>query len=50
MDWIMAHPWMTFFLALATLEAVSNIVAAICSAIAARRGKESGETTDILES
>lgn len=33
MNWMMVHPWMTFFLILAAIEAVSNIVSSICTAI-----------------
>ena len=32
-NWITEHPWMTFYLALAAIEAVSNIVASICTAV-----------------
>ena len=46
----MAHPWMTFFLLMAVIEAVCKIVSAICTAIASHQGNENGETTDISES
>lgn len=36
-DWIMAHPWMTFFLAAMLIYAVSNAIADICRAL--RQGK-----------
>lgn len=29
--WIMAHPWMTFFLALAIISAIENIFTSITS-------------------
>lgn len=38
MEWMMAHPWMTFSLALAEIETVGNVVVAVCSAITASRG------------
>lgn len=50
MEWMMAHPWMTFFLLMAVIEAVCNIVSAICTAIVSHQGTENGETTDISES
>lgn len=36
-DWIMAHPWMTFFLAVMLIYAVDNTIANICRAL--RQGK-----------
>jgi len=32
-NWITAHPWMTFFLAYAVLELVSHLIANICVTI-----------------
>lgn len=36
-QWIMAHPWMTFFIALAVIEAIENIITSIFKAIGRAR-------------
>lgn len=50
MEWMMAHPWMTFFLLIAAIDAVCKIVSAVCTTIVSRRGHNGKETTDISDS
>lgn len=42
MEWMMAHPWMTFFLLAMAIEAAFKAVYAICEAIISTNSK--GET------
>lgn len=47
-EWIIAHPWMTFFLALTAIEAAAKIAGAVCQTIVAvhggqQHGKEGDE-------
>lgn len=39
-EWIIAHPWMTFFLALTAIEAAAKIAGAVCQTVISCR-KES---------
>ena len=50
MEWMMAHPWMTFFLLMAVIEAIGEIATAVCTAIASCRCHNSEEMTDISDS
>lgn len=36
-EWIMAHPWMTFFLAGLALLVVESIITNICKAVVGRK-------------
>lgn len=46
-EWIIAHPWMTFFLALTAIEAVAKIVGAVCQTIIAAHGSQQPERMDL---
>jgi len=35
-EWIMEHPWMTFFIAMTILMLISNVVSNICKVIQAK--------------
>lgn len=51
-QWIMAHPWMTFFIALALISAIENIITSIFKAIGRVRSKthtSSGVEVTILD-
>ncbi len=50
MDWIMAHPWMTFILLLTAIECASNVVANICRAIVACRDNKDNKPDSTGES
>ena len=47
MEWMIAHPWMTFFLLMAAIEAVEKIISAVCTAIVSFRNHRNEETSDI---
>lgn len=40
MSWVMEHPWMTFIIVLVAIEAVGNIVDAICKAVVSCKQRE----------
>lgn len=46
-QWIMAHPWMTFFIALAVISAIENIVTSIFKAIG--RVRSNAKTSNGVE-
>lgn len=39
-NWIMAHPWMTFFLAAMLICAINNTIANICMALHEGKSEE----------
>lgn len=44
-EWIIAHPWMTFFLALTAIEAAAKIVGAVHGS--QQHGKEDGHDQSV---
>ena len=50
MEWMRAHPWMTFFLLMAVIETVGKNISAVCTAVVSCQGHKSGEATDISDS
>lgn len=49
-DWIMAHPWMTFFLTVMLICAVDNAITNICRVLRQGKPEEDKEQEEILES
>lgn len=45
-EWIIAHPWMTFFLALTAIEAAAKIVGSVCQTIIAVHGSQQHRKED----